>query len=88
MTRDDLKGRLVDCFAALFPRLSRDEVLSVSRDSVPEWDSLASVTLLAMLQQEFHLDVDLTDLEPLTSFGAVLAYLEERISGDGRANAV
>lgn len=70
-----LKDRLADCFSAVFPNRSREELLTASRESIPEWDSLASVTLLMLLQQEFNLDIPLTELENLDSFQAMFDYV-------------
>lgn len=70
-----LKNRVADCFCALFPNRSREELLTASRDSIPEWDSLAGITLLTLLQQEFQLDIDLTELEHFDSVQAVLDYV-------------
>ena len=70
-----LRNRVADCFCALFPNRSREELLSASRELIPEWDSLAGVTLLILLQQEFHIDIDLTELEHFNSVQAVLDYV-------------
>ncbi len=49
-----------------------------------EWDSLASVTLLAVIQQEFEVDIDLFDLDGLDSFRLLLDYLQRKAAtGDG-----
>ena len=76
----DTKERLVKCFAAVFPALTADQILSASVDSVAKWDSLASITLVAVVQEEFRLQIDLLDLAELTSFSAVLSYIQSRSS--------
>ena len=78
-----LENRVADCFCALFPDRSRDELLTASRESIPEWDSLAGVTLLTILQQEFDLEIDLSELEHLNSVKAVLAYVTAQEKPDG-----
>lgn len=70
-----LDSRVIDCFSALFPGYSREEMLSASRESIPEWDSLASVTLLVLLQEEFHLDIDLSEFEQFNSVKSVMDYV-------------
>jgi acyl carrier protein len=70
-----LKDRVADCFCAIFPEHSREELLTASRESIPEWDSLAGVTLLTLLQQEFNLDIDLGELEHFNSVPAVVEYV-------------
>jgi len=77
-----LENRLLDAFSAVFPTRSREEILSANRDGWPEWDSLAAITLLTVLQQEFHSGIELADLETLPSFAAVRDYVK------ARANAV
>ena len=67
--------RLVRCFAAVFPNVSAERIPETSIDNVPDWDSLASVTLVALLEQEFGVQIDLFDLPELTSFSAVQNYL-------------
>ncbi len=70
-----LEDRLIRCFSAVFPALSKEEIPSASRDSVSAWDSLAAITLITVLQEEFGLEIDLAQLDRLTSFSAVLEYL-------------
>jgi acyl carrier protein len=70
--------RLLRCFSSVFPDLSEQQIRTASIHSVPAWDSLAAVTLIALLQEEFGLQVDLADYPELTSFEAVRAYLLNR----------
>ena len=55
-----------------------DEIRTASIETIDEWDSLASVTLVAALQEEFGVEIDLGDLPELVSFHAVLRYLDVR----------
>jgi acyl carrier protein len=72
---DNLDNRLVRCFSSVFPDLNEDQIRMASVDSVPTWHSLASVTLIAVLQEEFSLQVNLADLPNLISFSAVQNYV-------------
>jgi len=76
---NDVERELIGCFAATFPNRSEEEIRTATRDSFAEWDSLAAITLLTLIQQEFQIDVDLTDLDELGSFAAVLQYVEVRL---------
>ena len=69
------EARLIQCFAAIFPKLSVEQIPESSVESVPEWDSLATVTLASVLDQEFGTAVDAFDLPELHSFNAVRDYL-------------
>jgi acyl carrier protein len=70
--------RLMRCFASTFPSASRDEIRSATLEAMPGWDSLRGVTLLAVLDEEFGLQIDLDQLLELGTFGALNRYLTER----------
>jgi acyl carrier protein len=74
----ELDDRLTRCFASIFPTLSPEEIRNASVESVPSWDSLAAVTLVAVLEQEFDTQIDLMELPDLTSYQAVRNYLEKQ----------
>jgi acyl carrier protein len=71
----EMDTRLTRCFASVFPALSPDEIPKASVESVPAWDSLAAVTLIAVLEQEYDTQIDLMELSELTSYDAVRNYL-------------
>ena len=70
--------RLVRCFRAVFPDLSNDAIAAASVATMPQWDSLAMVTLVALLEREFAIKIDPLDLVECDSFAAVSDYLRER----------
>ncbi len=76
---DALKEKLAACFAAVFPNRRAEEILSATRESIEEWDSLAAISLLTLIQQEFHTDIDLFELEELGSFQLLLDHLGKKI---------
>jgi acyl carrier protein len=75
----ELEETLIRCFAAVFPNLSREEIPTASVDSVAEWDSLAALTLVAVVEEQFELEIDELDLPELSSFAALHAHLQERV---------
>lgn len=77
--------RLVTCFSTVFPALSRAEVVDASSDSVDNWDSLAIVTLLAVIEEEFAVQLPPDEVETLVSFHAFWTYLKPRISSNGNS---
>jgi acyl carrier protein len=78
LSMGETQDRLVRCFSLVFPSLAADQIPIASVETLDEWDSLASVTLLAVLGEEFGVEIDLGDLPELISFHAVLRYLEVR----------
>jgi acetyltransferase-like isoleucine patch superfamily enzyme/acyl carrier protein len=75
---DDMEARLVRCFLSVFSDLSADQIHNASVQSLAAWDSLTGVTLAAVLQEEFALQINPVDLPELQSFEAVLSYIRRR----------
>lgn len=71
----DTEERLLRCFSSVFPDLSAPQIRGASVESVSAWDSLAAVTLISLLQEEFGVQVDLAEFPELTSFEKVRNYL-------------
>jgi acyl carrier protein len=78
---DDIKERVIKCFETTFPDLPRSAITSASQGSVAAWDSLATVTLVNVLEDEFQVELDLEQLAKLDSFARVYANIQERLSG-------
>ena len=76
-----VKARLRDCFAAVFPSAAPGELEQASTDTLPGWDSLATVTLVAVVEEEFAVVLELEDLEQLTSFARVYQLVEAKLAG-------
>jgi acyl carrier protein len=74
----EVAERLQRCFAAVFPELPADRVTQASPQTVGAWDSVASVTLFAIIEEEFALEIDVQDMKDLLSFDSILQYLQRR----------
>jgi acyl carrier protein len=74
----ELDGELERCFAAVFEDMPPERIRSASVDTVEEWDSVASVVLLAVLEETFALEIDDLDVAELSSFSAVRDYVAGR----------
>ena len=70
--------RLAACFANAFPAIKPDEISTVSAASLPAWDSVAHMTLLSAVSEEFGVELDPDDYEELVSFPLIADYLESR----------
>jgi len=75
----DTRQRLAKCFEVVFPDLSRDEIAAASPATVAAWDSVAAITLMNVVEDEFGLQIDLDDLANLDSFDNLHAYLQKRL---------
>ena len=75
---DETRDRLTKCFQVVFPDLPPASVPGASTETVAEWDSVASITLMNVVEEEFAIEMDLDDLANLDSFEKLSAYLEKR----------
>ena len=78
----EIQERLKSCFATVFPSLSADEIPRASHTSVANWDSLATVTLVSVIEEEFDVQIPADDFEFMISFDLVLDCLRRR-AGNG-----
>lgn len=72
----DMEERLERCFAMVFPELRSAQIRSASTETVEDWDSLASITLAALIEEEFAIKVPADDLPSLLCFQDVVEYLK------------
>ncbi len=78
-----VSSRLARCFVLAFPGLRADEAPRATVANLPAWDSLALVTLVALIEEEFGLKVDSDDLDEFISFDLIRGYLERRVGEHG-----
>jgi len=74
---NSIAARLTTCFTTVFPELPEAEIPRASIANVARWDSVATVTLLSVVGEEFNIEVDFDHFEELTSFHGILHYVEE-----------
>jgi acyl carrier protein len=74
---DEQEKRLASCFLTVFPELSWDEIAHASSTTVPGWDSVAVVTLLAVVEEEFGISIEVEDPAQFDSFQRFLNHLRE-----------
>jgi len=72
----DTKSRLIECFVSVFPEVPRDAIEKATMDSVENWDSLITVTIVAVVQEEFGIQIPTDQYPKLTSFAGVLDLVE------------
>lgn len=81
---DDTQIRLANCFLALFPKLTLEEIETATPTTVTGWDSLTSLTLLTLVGEEFNLEIDFEDLLEGLSYQGILEYLQKKIAAANR----
>jgi acyl carrier protein len=76
---DDIKTRLFNCFATVFPDLPESQIPEATQSNVSSWDSIAAITLVNVLEDEFNIQLDLDKLADLDSFERIHDYLKEEV---------
>ncbi len=70
--------RLTRCFLSVFPGATQEEIRTARLQDIAGWDSLRGVTLLAVLDEEFGLQLDLSELLDLGSFEGISQHIANR----------
>lgn len=69
----DMEQRLIKCFSAVFPELSSDDIVKASSNTTGVWDSLTAVTLVAVIEEEFGIQLEPSGTLEDMSFENLLA---------------
>lgn len=70
--------KLERIFRAVFELPATAEVAQVSQQLQPNWDSLRHVTLVAAIENEFNVSLDIADSLSIISFATTRRLLEQR----------
>lgn len=73
--KTEIAAQLEDCLSVVFPNAPRKELSRASISSTAGWDSLATLTLVNVIEETFQISVPPDDLEEFLSFEMILAYL-------------
>jgi acyl carrier protein len=77
---NDLDARLAECFSTIFPDLAEQEIPTATVDTVRGWDSLKTVMLISVIEEEFEVEVPIEQMETLTSFDRARHLVTEQLS--------
>ena len=54
----NISSRVSQCFLNVFPDLPAADLPRASQAALPQWDSVAHVTLLSAISEEFQIELD------------------------------
>ena len=77
---DNPRARLTKCFALVFPDLTEDQISVASQATVSAWDSVAAITMMNVIEDEFGIQMDLDEVAELDSFERILQQVSPRVS--------
>jgi acyl carrier protein len=82
---DDIRQRLVKCFVAVFPTINVNHLELLEPTSVEGWDSVATVTLMSVIEEEFEIQIDPENLEAILSFDSALQHVTQNLQNHNGA---
>jgi acyl carrier protein len=75
---NSIQQKVTTCFLNVFPNLRPEEIPGASASTLAGWDSIAHVTLLSSISEEFGFDFEVEDFEELVSYQRIVEYLEKK----------
>jgi acyl carrier protein len=75
----NIKARLAKCFSLAVPQMSPEEFQKADDETVRRWDSIALLTLLVLISEEFGVSIGLEEFEKGISFQSLALRIEERL---------
>ena len=72
-----LRSQLEECFAVVFPDVPKSELAAAVIGKTDQWDSLATLTLAAVIEESFGVSIQPDDVPSLVSFAATEAFLSK-----------
>jgi acyl carrier protein len=75
-----IASRVSQCFLNVFPDLAAADLPRASQAGLPQWDSVAHVTLLSAISEEFQIELDDESFESLTSYLLVVDFVESQVA--------
>ena len=76
-----IKERLSNCFALAMPELDQADISRASISSVAGWNSIATVNLVSLIEEEFDIQISDADMDNFVSFELILDYLRSKTHG-------
>lgn len=82
MQEEEIYVRLSEVFRDVFD----DEGIVVGpttcADDIEDWDSLAQITLVLAIEEEFGMRFDMSEIVGLANVGEMVEVIKERVDGD------
>ena len=75
-----IASRVSGCFKNVFPDIAAADLQRASQATVPQWNSVAHVTLLSAICEEFQIELDDESFESLTSYLLIFDFVQGQIA--------
>jgi acyl carrier protein len=77
---NQVEEKLSHCFSLVFPQLDPSQRATATTENTSGWDSVAQVTLLTLIGEEFGIEIDFEEFEGATSFASLASRINQIIS--------
>jgi acyl carrier protein len=84
MTVEQTTDKLKDIFQVILDLPLDTDFKRLRKLIEPRWDSLAQTSIIAAIESEFGVELELADMERISSFEAAQLLVEEKINGPDR----
>jgi acyl carrier protein len=75
----ELNRRVYRCFQEIFPGLPESQIESASTETVGDWNSMTTINLVLLLEEEFATQLEPEDIEQLRSYPTVLETIRRKV---------
>lgn len=75
-----IESKLVECMKTVFPTVPEEKLADASIENLGQWDSLSTVTIAALIEESFEIEIAPENLVKLTSFQNIASFLKEQES--------
>ena len=76
---EEVEKRLEKCFSSVFPEIPPEKIRNADARTNSKWDSIAQVTLISLIGEEFGLSMDFGEFADACSFPEILQILSSRL---------
>lgn len=81
MMHTQISEKLTEIFQVILDLPPDLDVAHLRRLVEPRWDSLAQTSIIAAIESEFGIELELADMERISSFEAAKLLVNEKING-------
>lgn len=71
-----MEGKLTEIFASVF-EVERDEVPSIEYQSVPAWDSIGHMMMIAEVEEQFGISISMEHVIVISNFEECLTVISK-----------
>ena len=73
-----VRARVEQCFRTAFPDLPKEELPRATMSSISQWDSLSTLVLVSLIEEEFGLQIPADDLGDFVSLELIVDSLQQK----------